>query len=221
MPTTGHSTNGTPSSSSLRSRKFDFKKPLLVFKLCDLPLIDQNAVLNRNIPTFATGVEKEEEEEHHLQAALIASQNNTLGTVVIPTPDASKVWPNYSSFYSGDYSLPKSLIRFSALIEDSRGVPYDLDEKDLEFLGKWQENADTAISEELFEELLWSLEKLGDERGTEEPNLQDCCSVLEALDKDSLNNNVLTQIIQYWKDRRYGTRGGKSIIPKLKVSSIN
>lgn len=163
MPT-GHGTNGTPSSSSLRSRKFDFKKPLLVFKLKDLPLIDQNAVLNRNIPTFATGVEKEEEDEHHLQAALIAAQNSTLGTVVIPTPDASKLWTNYSSFYTGDYSLPKSLIRFSALIEDSRGIPYDLDDQDLEFLEKWQQEADVAISEELFEELLWTLEKLGNER---------------------------------------------------------
>ena len=45
-----------------RSRKFDLKKPLLVFKLKDIPLADQNAIIDRNIPTFATGVEKEEEE---------------------------------------------------------------------------------------------------------------------------------------------------------------
>jgi hypothetical protein len=162
MPTGG--TSATPNSSSLRSRKFDFKKPLLVFKLKDLPLIEQNAVLNRNIPTFATGVEKEEEEEHHLQAALIASQSFTLGSVVIPTPDASKVFGNYSAFYTPDYSLPKSLIRFSALIEDSRGIPYDLDEKDQEFLEKWQEDADVLMEEELLEELLYTLEKLGNER---------------------------------------------------------
>ena len=172
MPTS-HSANGTPSSSSLRSRKFDFKKPLLVFKLTDLSPIDQNSVLNRNIPTFATGVEKEEEDEHHLQAALIASQNNSFGTVVIPTPDASKLWANYESFYSEDYVLPKSLIRFSAVIEDSRGIPFDLDEEDLEFLEKWQQDADAAVSQDLFEELLWTLEKLGNGRVSFA-----CCKIL-------------------------------------------
>ena len=57
MPTPAHQ-----NSSSLRSRKVDFKKPLLVFRLEDIPLSEQNSILERNIPTFATGVEKEEEE---------------------------------------------------------------------------------------------------------------------------------------------------------------
>ncbi len=52
----------TPNAAGLRSRKVDFKKPLLVFRLEDIPVKDQSAVLSRNIPIFATGVEKEEEE---------------------------------------------------------------------------------------------------------------------------------------------------------------
>ncbi len=58
----------TPASSSgLRSRKFDFKKPLTVFALEELPEHDQQSVLNRNIPILATGVEKEEEEVSFLK----------------------------------------------------------------------------------------------------------------------------------------------------------
>ncbi len=52
----------TPNAAGLRSRKVDFKKPLLVFRLEDIPEKDQGSVLSRNIPIFATGVEKEEEE---------------------------------------------------------------------------------------------------------------------------------------------------------------
>ena len=63
MPTS--SSSATPAgagSGTLRSRKFDVKKPLRVFALDDLSPADQQLVLHRNIPTFATGVEKEEEE---------------------------------------------------------------------------------------------------------------------------------------------------------------
>jgi hypothetical protein len=60
MPTSSASTPA--GSGTLRSRKFDVKKPLQVFALQELSPNDQQLVLHRNIPTFATGVEKEEEE---------------------------------------------------------------------------------------------------------------------------------------------------------------
>ena len=116
-----------------------------------------------------------------MQAALIASQNHAIETVVIPTPDASKLFADHSLYYTPDYVQPPgpSLIRFSAQIEDCTGPLYNLDDKDEAFLHSLKETPDVSlVSDTEFEELIWELEMLANERV--------CCHVLLT---HSLTNN--------------------------------
>ena len=63
MPTGSASiSTPTPGSSSLRSRKLDYKKPLWIYQHDQVSDLDESSALNRTIPQVATGVEKEEEE---------------------------------------------------------------------------------------------------------------------------------------------------------------
>ncbi len=78
--------------------------------------------------------------------------------------------------------MPKSLIRFSSIVEDSIGCPYCLDEKDLSWLAEFNKQLMTAksrkdgssaelqsstttshtpiLSEDYFEQMLDELEKV-------------------------------------------------------------
>ncbi|KAJ3034895.1 Enhancer of polycomb-like protein 1 [Rhizophlyctis rosea] len=161
-----------PTNSGLRSRKVDHKKSLPVYRYHEVPDFDETSSINRAIPTIATGVEKEEEEEHHLQAALIATQSGfTHNPVVIPTPDASKQISNYEHFYTRSFQQPKSLIRFSTQIDDVIGCPYNLDEEDDEFRRLLEERVkkgelvkEVLVGEDQFEEMVWALERAGNDK---------------------------------------------------------
>lgn len=92
----------------------------------------------RDLHDIDTGVEKGEEEEEHLQqvinANLAANNGAKVEQVYIPTPDASKVWPEYKKYYKGTFVSPASYIRGSATVEDTCGVLYCMDEIDADFL---------------------------------------------------------------------------------------
>eukprot|EP00842_Homolaphlyctis_polyrhiza_P005502 jgi/Hompol1/5953/HPOL_001836-RA len=156
-----------PSNSGLRSRKVDNRKPMPIIRYDQVSDLDESSALNRAIPQVATGVEKEEEEEHHLQAALVANQTHT--QVVIPTPDASTlVKPSdYESFYTRTFQQSKHLIRFSTLVDDIIGSPYNLDEQDDEWIASFNTKSDIKLTEDDFERAISVLEAAGNDK-TEE-----------------------------------------------------
>lgn len=107
----------------------------------------------RDLHAIETGVDKNEEDEVHLQQVINAAQRVLMGslkddsksgdtkteaaTVYIPTPDASKLWKDASKYYSDSLFVePESYIKFSATVEDTLGVEYNMDERDEEFFKK-------------------------------------------------------------------------------------
>ncbi|KAK6457443.1 enhancer of polycomb-like-domain-containing protein [Scheffersomyces xylosifermentans] len=108
----------------------------------------------RDIHAIETGVDKNEEDEVHLQQVINAAQRALLGSkrsdgksdnekkeeetsVYIPTPDASRLWPEARKYYSDQiFKEPESYIKFSATVEDTVGVEYNLDEEDEKFMAE-------------------------------------------------------------------------------------
>lgn len=99
----------------------------------------------RDLHNVETGVDKNEEDEVHLQQVINAAQRVLQGSnkdkgdkeassVYIPTPDASRIWPDALKFYCGEpFVEPESYIKFSATVEDTLGVEYNMDETDQQF----------------------------------------------------------------------------------------
>ncbi|KAJ3288060.1 Enhancer of polycomb-like protein 1, partial [Borealophlyctis nickersoniae] len=221
---------GGAGNSGLRSRKVDLKKALPVYRYTEVIDLDETSAINRAIPQVATGVEKEEEEEHHLQAALVASQAGVVSsTVYIPTPDAKKTVPDYDQFYTQSFQQPKSLIRFSTQIEDVIGCPYNIDEKDDEFLADIASRirtgklpADAAYDEDKFESLMWAFERAGNDKVSgEAPSLEECKQFFEREGlNQNLSNPALPLVYEHWKKRRYVVRGGLQIQPQLRTEEV-
>lgn len=108
----------------------------------------------RDIHAIETGVDKNEEDEVHLQQVINAAQKVLLGSqnedgdkkkdgnekkadalVYIPTPDASRIWTEASKYYNdSSFREPETYIKFSATVEDTVGVEYNMDEEDEDFL---------------------------------------------------------------------------------------
>lgn len=52
----------------------------------------------------------------------------------IPTPDASRIWPEAHKYYKDQkFKQPETYIKFSATVEDTVGVEYNMDEVDEKF----------------------------------------------------------------------------------------
>lgn len=105
----------------------------------------------RDVHAIDTGVDKNEEDEVHLQQVINAAQRALMhskedakkpnaakeeaSTVYIPTPDASRIWPEAKKYYSDlVFKEPDSYIKFSATVEDTVGVEYNMDDEDETFL---------------------------------------------------------------------------------------
>ncbi|KAI9357065.1 enhancer of polycomb-like-domain-containing protein [Zopfochytrium polystomum] len=220
---------------SLRSRKVDLKKPLPVLRWSDCPDLDESASLNRAIPVVATGVEKEEEDEHHLKVALNANEAGVnKATLFIPTPDASRLISDYDKFYRPTFSITKSLIKFSAHVEDLIGCSYCLDEEDDEFLAdyrtKCKERIDDLtpadeLSDDLFELLMTGLERVGGEKFQ---LVNDPVTWEEAVTYMKQNEPFLhypesafKMVFTHWQRRRYRRKpGGGPIMPTVKLDEI-
>lgn len=134
------------------------------------------AVQKRDLHAMETGVDKNEEDEVHLQQVINAAQQaltneskkqgeSSEAQVYIPTPDASKVWPDAYKYY-GDvkYLEPDSYVKFSATVEDTVGVEYNIDEVDEEFLTKLNNGVKNQCSELEFELVCDKFEKLIEEK---------------------------------------------------------
>lgn len=151
-----------PSSSGarFRQRKISVKQSLQLLKQRDIPDLETEDQ-QRELQHIETGVEKGEEDEHHLQQVIHASEAKFKGgkvdQVYIPTPDASKVWKDASKYYNQKFHSPISYIKFSATVEDTSGIAYNMDEIDEEFLNAYnlkQKNDDLKLSDDDFELLM-------------------------------------------------------------------
>lgn len=152
-----------------RQRKISVKQSLQVLRQKDIPDFDIEDQ-QREIQQIETGVEKGEEEEHHLQQVINASAAKFKGAkveqVYIPTPDASKVWPEADKYYHQKFSEPNTYIKFSATVEDVSGCPYNMDERDEEFLLVLNKSFkdDEKCTEDEFELICDTFDKIVDKR---------------------------------------------------------
>lgn len=146
------------SGARFRQRKISVKVPLPIYNQKDLVANDaelepshlhhlntNSSQQPRDIHSIETGVDKNEEDEVHLQQVINAAQRVLMGSikdekdkkdssVYIPTPDASKLWKEASKYYNDNtFVEPESYIKFSATVEDTLGVEYNLDEEDEQF----------------------------------------------------------------------------------------
>jgi enhancer of polycomb-like protein len=105
-----------------------------------------------------------------LQAVISAAQvREKSANVYIPIPDATQLIDYYSQLYNRPFRQPKSLIRFSSLVEDSVGTPYCLDEVDDAWLREFSNRMDDGedgsvetISPDQFEILISELERISE-----------------------------------------------------------
>jgi hypothetical protein len=178
-------------STGLRSRKVDVKKHLQVFRYKDVLIED--GPLPQVVPT---GVDKEEEQEHHLQAALV-------NKVVIPTPLLHSSNIDYDKYYPAAFHLPKSLVKFSAQLNEVIGIPYNISQQDVEFLKENQ------MDESLFESVIYALESIS---SLECPPFENCLLVLSNIDMPTKDKLL---IYQHWADLKHAK--GLKIMPKIKV----
>lgn len=180
------------SGARFRQRKISVKQPLTIYRQKDLPTLDSsnelepsqvhhlnaNGQQQRDIHAIETGVDKNEEDEVHLQQVINAAQKALLGSkesenvkvnvpdkaVYIPTPDASKVWADAKRYYNDQvFKEPESYIKFSATVEDTVGVEFNMDEEDENFLQELNKKKEKCTEVE-FEIICDKLEKTIDER---------------------------------------------------------
>ena len=169
-------------------------------------------------------------QEHHLQAALSASQAAAIGgkvaQIYIPTPDATQSSIQYDKLYPLVFSQPATYIRFSSTVEDCTGCPYDLDEKDEDYLKSLNKskNASTRCSEDQFEEVMNCFEETAQMKqpysAVDSPPVLPWDEVEPVLEENLEENakRFAKEVYDYWKARRI-ENGNKSLIMGLKVSS--
>jgi predicted transcriptional regulator len=82
--------------------------------------------------------------------------------VVIPTPDASVLanLPNYEKYYTATFHIPKSLIKYSQLVEEVIGCLYDLTDKDLLFLHALDKDQREKLTDDEFEKIMFILDEM-------------------------------------------------------------
>lgn len=119
-----------PSRPSFRPRPIDLAKPLPIIKSSKDLRHEDDVVVNRALPTIATGVDPSEEEERHLQQALLASVfGSSQKSPDIPVPVVTTVKP---PLYNSKFTLPDHYVVFDRtdaefLLET---IEYDADYKD-------------------------------------------------------------------------------------------
>ncbi|KAI8814890.1 enhancer of polycomb-like-domain-containing protein [Cladochytrium replicatum] len=206
----------------VRSRKVDNRRPLPVFQAPELLDLDDSSSINRAVE-LSRGVDHEEESETHLQLALHTAYGQGQVAAVIPTPDASRLFPGFANFYSADYQLPISFIRFSSQVEDVIGVDYNLSVEDDQFLQTYNSaiapSVEVTLSEDSLEELLAALEWVAAEKltgGTPSQEEFDAYSNVERLDLAPLKPAV-PAVYGYWKGRREHGGGNKPLISQLRL----
>ena len=158
--------------------------------------------------------------------ALSVSQAAVVGgkvvQVFIPTPDASKVVEDYDKLYPKKFSQPYSYIRFSSTVEDTSGCLYSMGEDDEAFLKTL--DPVKKYDEDGFERIMQFLEVAALHKqpylGLNNDDAAEHLASFEELDDDKQPPKMrefAKAVYPHWREERL-KRGGKMIIPYLKVS---
>lgn len=153
-----------PSSAGnrFRQRKISTKQTLQIFKQSQISDVDNEDLQQRDLQEIETGVDKNEEDEVHLQKILKNTGISSSAGAYIPTPDASKLWPEAHKYYKGHFAQPESYIKSSCQVEDHSGCLYNMDEEDDEFLKKLNNQKENSelLTEDEFEIMMYNFEKV-------------------------------------------------------------
>lgn len=124
------------SRPSFRPRPIDLTKPLPIIKTSKDLRNEDDVVVNRALPTIATGVDPAEEEERHLQQALMASVfgEDKRPPANIPIPITDPVEP--PAIPGPPFHRPEQYIMFDKSDHDLEDacVDYDADHVDEQFV---------------------------------------------------------------------------------------
>lgn len=146
-----------------RQRKISTKTELQILKQSQISDLDNADLQQRELQEIETGVDKNEENEVHLQQILKTTGMAATAQTYIPTPDASKKWDEAPKYYTGEFQHPESYIKSSCQFEDYAGCLYNIDERDDEFLIKYNKLLTAqkleTLSEDEFEILMYNFEK--------------------------------------------------------------
>lgn len=189
---------------SFRSRQLDPSKPMSIYRAEEVPDLGECTAISRGVPVLPSGMEKEEEGEHHLQRAISAQQAfGHTGELVIPTPEVQMA-PNkdYGELYAADYHLPRQLIHMQLFAMEQDHPDYDMDSEDEEwFLRNAKAYPDLTTLQ--FERLMDKFEQQqqGRPKALELPEAK-----LLAGAKNAEEENLVTEIYDYWVDKRLRTR---------------
>ena len=173
-----------------------------------------------------------------MQAIIHASNAAAVGIktkqAYIPTPETVKAKGiNYDELYPKVFSQPATYIRFSSTVEDSIGVPYCMDDNDVEFLTKLNDGKDvdgrdrkdklSQCSEDTFEEAMNFFEETS-------ARLQPFANVDNApiLTLDEMERSMeeaisadaqkwLKPVYDYWVLRK----GSRPLMPTIKVRVLD
>lgn len=125
------------SRPSFRPRPIDLSKPLPIIKSSKDLRNEDDVVVNRALPTIATGVDPAEEQERHLKQALLASVYGDAAKkpADIPIPVFSKVVAATYPQLAGPFRRPNSYLNFDKSDQElgHATVDYDADHEDEEF----------------------------------------------------------------------------------------
>lgn len=178
-------------------------------------------------------------QEYHLQAVINAANAAALGAKTnqqsyIPTPDAIKAQGvKYDELYPKIFSQPSTYIRFSSTVEDSVGVPYCMNDDDVDCLKKLNDGKDVEgqarkdklgqCSEDVFEEVMSFFEETS-ARLQPYANLDNAPILTLDEMENALDDTVSTTaqrwmklIYQYWVSRK----GSRPLMPSIKVRVLD
>lgn len=199
------------SRPSFRPRPIDLAKPLPIIKSSKDLRNEDDVVVNRALPTIATGVDPAEEEEQHLKQALLAS---VLGEVDIPIPVVHKVEPPKMPQLGGPFKRPAAAyIVFDRSDDDIEHatIDYDADFEDEAFVAKF--NKDHPLPEKtkqiplsigLMEKAMDVLEKAQGRSENEDKNLVTYATVRASLSEamPTFSDLCRRQAFAHWSSRR-------------------
>lgn len=199
------------SRPSFRPRPIDLAKPLPIIKSSKDLRNEDDVVVNRALPTIATGVDPAEEEEQHLKQALLAS---VLGEVDIPIPVCHQVEPPKMPQRGGPFKRPPAAyIVFDRSDDDIEHatIDYDADFEDEAFVTKF--NKDHPLPEKtkqipfnigLMEKAMDVLEKAQGRSENEDKNLVTYATVRASLSDaiPTFSDLCRRQVFAHWSGRR-------------------
>jgi enhancer of polycomb-like protein len=168
------------------------------------------------------------------QGATTAGLGEKLQQSFIPTPDATKAKDiEYDSLYPKVFSSPATYIRFSSTVEESVGVPYCMDERDVAVLTRINEGKDIngnsrkgkldKCTEDAFEEVMSFFEKSCSEL---QPFADIDKSPVPSLDEMEQNiDESLTSEAQRWLKLLYphwmSRKNSRPIMPTVKLRLLD